>query len=422
MIQVGRNPGRVCALALAVVALLALTVAAPASAKGDPTAGASVIGGHPIKTEEYPWLAYIEAEIAPRSGLVFSCTGTVVAPRVVLTAGHCVEDLEAEVPYSASTYRVATGVASHLRVLPSQISRVSRTLLFPGFRPATVHGDAGLLILTKPVAAPPLPLASAADSALIAPGAPIEIAGWGLTDIAREDGPAVARAGKLIVQKPARCRRGKDSLFKHFSATQQFCALDTPAFKTSGCFGDSGGPAISHRADGSAVEVGIVSAGGAECERREPNLYTRVELVSPWVSEWIAAVELGAPAPPIAKLPPPRMSQPEAEYLALHGLAEGFTRPGRSHRLDFEETLRLGCTRADRSEFRCRVHWHRHGSTYFGTIAVRYEAHTRALVWNDRYTIHWVSEDCKRTAKDPRTCAVHTRQHRHGAPKHIPEF
>jgi secreted trypsin-like serine protease len=418
MSKVKRRAG--VASAFAIAALLALIATASAQSKGDPPAGASVVGGRSVKIEEYPWTAYLEAELSPHSGLDFSCTGAVIAPRVVLTAGHCVRDIEAEVPYSPSAYRVATGVTSHLHVPADHISRVSKVLVFPGFSSTFIHGDAGLLILTKPVAAPPLPMAGAADGALVAAGAPLEIAGWGLSNPAAQEGPALLRAGKLVIQSTARCRQGKTDLHKHFSPTQQLCALDTPDFHTSGCFGDSGGPAIAHRADGSPVEIGIVSAGGFECELREPNLYTRVDLVSQWASEWVAAVELGAPEPAIAQFPPPRMGRPEAEYLAFHALSEAFYRGRPSRRLGFAETIDLGCRRAARSKFRCHSSWQLHGSDYFGSISVFFLGNEDALTWSDRYTIHSVSDRCRRTAKNPRSCAVHTRADKTEKPKHVP--
>jgi secreted trypsin-like serine protease len=410
------------ALATAVVALLLGAATASARPASGPVATPSVIGGHIAEIADYPWLAYIEAELSPGSGLVFSCTGSVVAPRVVLTAGHCVEDLETEALYSASTYRVATGVASRLRPPRDHVSRVSRVLVFPGFRSAFIHGDAGLLILSKPVAAPPLPMAGVGDGALVAAEAPLEVVGWGLTNPARDDGPALLRAGDLTVQMPSRCFRGKTELHRHFSPTQQLCALDTPDFKTSGCYGDSGGPALGHRSDGSAVAVGIVSAGGSECEIREPNLFTRVDFVSQWASEWIAAVETGAPAPPIPLRPPPLMGLPEAEFLAQRGLAEAFTGGGRAQRLDFEESVHGTCKRAERSEFDCRVHWLRHANDYFGTISVFYAPHTAAFLWGDRFSIHWVSDRCRRTAKNPRSCQVSSRKLRDEKLKRLPEF
>ena len=285
---------RLAALTGAAMAIGVLVMASEASAAGGGGgAQASVVGGSTAKIEDYPWLAFIEGNA--ESDFSFSCTGTVIAPRVVLTAGHCVEDLEAEVLENPAGYRVATGVANSHQVPKENLSGVARALVFPGFRPNLDHGDAGLLILKRPSAAPAIPLAGAGDSALLAPETPIEIAGWGVSNFERGTAPALLRRAALKLQSTARCRRGATEFHERFSPAIQLCALDVPGFAASGCFGDSGGPAIAHRPDGSPVQIGIITSGGYECETREPNLYTRVDRVSQWAGEWVAAVETGRP-------------------------------------------------------------------------------------------------------------------------------
>ena len=76
---------------IATLALLASLVVAASAQAANPKATASVIGGHNASIAEYPALAYIEGVQATAG---YACTGTVVAPRVILTAGHCVEDIE----------------------------------------------------------------------------------------------------------------------------------------------------------------------------------------------------------------------------------------------------------------------------------------------------------------------------------------
>ena len=60
---------------------------------------------------EFPSLAYIEARVG-KGG--FACTGTVVAPRVILTAAHCIEGQESGAFTPPSAYAVATGVVGDL--------------------------------------------------------------------------------------------------------------------------------------------------------------------------------------------------------------------------------------------------------------------------------------------------------------------
>ena len=41
----------------------------------------------------------------------------------------------------------------------------------------------------------------------------------------------------------------------------------------------------------------VISTGGPVCSTKLPNVFTRVDYVSTWVSEWIAATESGGPPP-----------------------------------------------------------------------------------------------------------------------------
>jgi hypothetical protein len=268
----------------------AIPQAAPAAAA--PFAHASVIGGRPASIEELPWIAYISgSDLAGE----YSCTGTVVAPRVVLTAGHCVEDVELTDLTPPASFTVATGTANRVRVAKAHLSTVSRALVNPRFNVSRLHGDAALLILAAPVAAPSLPIASAADFALLAPGTPVSIAGWGLTKVEDEDGPALLRSGTNLVQSTAFCRRHSES-DPYYSPALQLCAVDLPGRAVSACYGDSGGPAIARRADGTAVQIGITSLGEPECNPESPTVFTRVDRISAWISGWIVPADLAGEA------------------------------------------------------------------------------------------------------------------------------
>jgi secreted trypsin-like serine protease len=72
---------------LALPCLLVAAVAIPATGSAAPAAQTSVIGGSQAFPGEFPYVAYVE-ETRRR----ISCSGSVVAPRVILTAAHCVTD------------------------------------------------------------------------------------------------------------------------------------------------------------------------------------------------------------------------------------------------------------------------------------------------------------------------------------------
>src|SRR5690242_12785770 len=176
--------------------------ATAAAASGD--AQASIINGHGATIEEFPSLAYIEAHEGD-SG--FACTGTVVAPRVVLTAAHCAEDIEKGTFTAAGNYALATGTTTPSKSQRENVFGVTATHVFPGFDPGALRGDAAILILDRPTAAPPIALAGPADAALYAGGAPIQLAGWGLTGANAVKGPESLRATSMTVQTPTLCKQ-----------------------------------------------------------------------------------------------------------------------------------------------------------------------------------------------------------------------
>ena len=97
-----------CAVLVAMVAAPSVAGAsrrAPRAPRRD-SAHAAVIGGQPAEPGTFPWMAYV---LDFRGNEVGQCSGTVVAPNLVLTAGHCAEDVQTGVVNEASGYRVLTG-------------------------------------------------------------------------------------------------------------------------------------------------------------------------------------------------------------------------------------------------------------------------------------------------------------------------
>src|SRR5689334_20722000 len=101
--------------------------ATAAAESGD--AQASIVGGHDATIAEFPSLAYIEAH---QGSSGFACTGTVVAPRVILTAAHCAEDIERGTFTPPGQYAVATGTTSPGKALRENVFKVVETHVFPG--------------------------------------------------------------------------------------------------------------------------------------------------------------------------------------------------------------------------------------------------------------------------------------------------
>jgi secreted trypsin-like serine protease len=385
-------------LGLALVALLAPT------AQASQRASASVIGGEDASITDFPSLAYLEAQTGPKSG--FACTGTVIAPRVILTAGHCVLNIENGEVVPPSAFAVATGAADLRQIAPSNVFHVSRSLAYPMFDPSTLHNDAGLLVLSNPTPAPPIALAAGADNGLYVGGAPVRIAGWGLTDPNSSDTPPILQTTAAVVQPSDLCKKKVGGFYPFYSPGVQMCTTTPPKHTSGGCFGDSGGPVIGTRADGVPVELGIVSTGAPACNTRLPNIFTRVDKISTWAAEWIAAVEFGAPEP-VVKVPKaelPRMTKSDAKDLVARALGIDF---GKRFRKGKEQ--RIGCEQVEREKVKCGVSWFYGPNDYFGTVTVYYAINRNAVVWNARYTVQWVNDRCWFHSGHRSSCEIHSK-------------
>lgn len=275
------------------VLLMSFALAAPATAAAG--AQASIVNGKTAPSEEWPWAAFILAANARGEG--FTCTGTVIAPTLVLTAGHCIEDIVTGHKTPVAQYVVVTGSSDVRDSTLRQLSRVKRSIVYPGFNRFKVHGDAGLLVLATPTTAPAVALAGPADAALFAADTPTWIAGWGLSgSLSKLKRTPVLRRAGTYVQRRLFCRNHVRAYYPFFNYSSQLCTITPPGFSSGTCHGDSGGPALAFREDGTPVQIGITSLGAADCDTHLPDIFTRIDRIYPWIAEQVAVTAAGAPA------------------------------------------------------------------------------------------------------------------------------
>lgn len=397
MTERGDVRGRIALAALA-CALVALFL--PTAASAGPTAQASIVGGKPGTIEEFPSLVYVQAV---EGKLGFACTGTVVAPRIVLTAAHCVENVDKGTITSTHAYAVSTGVADPTKAGPPNVFHIVATHVFPGFDPGVLHGDAAILVLDRPTTAPVLAMAGAADAALYAGGAEVRLTGWGLTSARAKEAPTNLRMTTMLVRPSSFCEQKVKPFYKPYLPTEQVCVLSANK-KSGGCFGDSGGPAIGQRADGTPVQLGVTSTGGPECSTTTPTVLTRVDFINGWVSEWIAATESGAPPPtvdPSSPLPP--MLRESAEEFTVFTLVDAMGKR-------FESATRiLGACKKRGSSFRCEIVWFSGRNVYAATVSPFYLRRREAVAWDSHFRVEWAVLKCLESKAKNRRCRIHSK-------------
>jgi len=256
---------------LAVLACASALVAAalPSTAAAAPRAHRSIVGGTPADPAQYPYAVAIF-----RKGHMH-CSGSVIGPTRVLTAGHCVDG------FNVANFQVIIGRPTLRDTTVGQAIPVTSGRVHPDFEQTGLH-DVAVLDLAQPTVAPPISLATPdLNAATTAIGAPLQVAGFGATNPFGTHLSGFLKTTTELVRADRSCLKAYSRDL--FAPESMICALGARRKKggrfkihTSACSGDSGGPLVANTATG-PVEVGTVSFGGALCGLPQaPTVYSRV--------------------------------------------------------------------------------------------------------------------------------------------------
>jgi hypothetical protein len=265
-------------LSIAIVALLSLGI-------GAIPAKAIVFGEEVIDAStRYPWVASIWYA-KPNAEFYYSiCTGSLIAPDVVLTAAHCL--------YNSGTYYVQMGSDTLDGTNESTFYEVDAVWKNPRYSAKNLVNDVGLLKLTNPqTAVLPMPFATKGDFAAVKKAKNFEILGWG-TDQEGEEASYLKYTQVIEQWNVAKRVFGP----KAFNANTMLPAgryIKKERVYTGACYGDSGGPLVA-TIKGVKKVVGITSWGKPGCNTKTPTIFANVAYYEKDIAKGIETLKRSA--------------------------------------------------------------------------------------------------------------------------------
>ena len=252
-----------------------------------------ILGGEPALAADWPEV------VALFSNRSLVCTGTLVAPDLVLTAAHC--------NYGLTHVRLG---ASDLSEPATEVLEVARTWSHPdNWRTY----DVAVVELETPSQASPAVLATDCAARRIASDGALLIAGYGAVDADAEDFPGVLQIAQVPVHDPV-CAQVERGCNEEVSPGGELLAGGDG---TDTCVGDSGGPAFLDTEAGRFL-AGVTSRASSPSTSMcgDGGIYVRADAVIDWV-EQVSGRSLARPDCDTLDEPPVLASA----VLSLEGMA-----------------------------------------------------------------------------------------------------
>jgi trypsin len=274
-----------------------LALAAPAQA---------VVGGKPSAPGQFRYVANVRIMGA------FGCTGTLIAPQWVMTAGHCgsatgsltMGTVPSPIAWPPEAYEIVLGTVyadghggeSHS---VSEVAVDSDYLVTNG-----AGNDVTLMKLDEPAKIPPMQIAAVGERSRWKPGTLTTVAGFGLTSEEASEPPEQMQYAQVPIQSDEDCAKAYPSGLGadggSYDPKTMLCA-GYPQGGTDTCEGDSGGPLLVPVPSDQFRLVGATSFGSGCAEPGKPGVYAR--LAEGPIREWLKTKvpEAFAPEPVAAK-------------------------------------------------------------------------------------------------------------------------